>query len=183
MPRHRGRIHCGQGLARRRMRIWTRFSRNTAWPAIKATPPRNSPRPWRSWTTPLHRLSFEPVRERSLFPVDLYPWAGAQMDLSRESHIGDAEAIRRKCRRCAPPSLVSCGAVTDLHRILPGTGDVFGDLPWSDFWERSLFSAMAPQWRVYWDNAYLRGAVSGLGIVNVYISLAEIFRLRRFARR
>jgi hypothetical protein len=36
---------------------------------------------------------------------------------------------------------------------------------------------------MYWDNAYLRGAVSGLGIVNVYISLVEIFRLRRFARR
>jgi len=31
--------------------------------------------------TPLHRLSFEPVRERSLFPVDLDPWAGAQQDL------------------------------------------------------------------------------------------------------
>jgi len=29
----------------------------------------------------------------------------------------------------------------------------------------------------------VRGAVSGLGIVNVYISLVEIFRLRRFARR
>jgi hypothetical protein len=36
---------------------------------------------------------------------------------------------------------------------------------------------------VYWFNAYVRGAVSGLGIVNVYIALLEIFRLRRFARR
>jgi quinol-cytochrome oxidoreductase complex cytochrome b subunit len=55
--------------------------------------------------------------------------------------------------------------------------------PWSDLWERSFFSSLAPEWRMYWDNAYLRGAVSGLGIVNVYISLTEIFRLRRFARR
>jgi hypothetical protein len=55
--------------------------------------------------------------------------------------------------------------------------------PWSDFWDRSFFSALAPEWHMYWDNAYLRGAVSGLGIVNVYISLVEIFRLRRFARR
>jgi ribonuclease HII len=31
--------------------------------------------------TPLHRLSFEPVRARSLFPVDFDPWEGAQMDL------------------------------------------------------------------------------------------------------
>lgn len=31
--------------------------------------------------TPLHRLSFEPVRQRSLFPVNFDPWAGAQLDL------------------------------------------------------------------------------------------------------
>jgi ribonuclease HII len=31
--------------------------------------------------TPLHRLSFEPVRARSLFPVRYDPWAGAQLDL------------------------------------------------------------------------------------------------------
>jgi hypothetical protein len=30
---------------------------------------------------------------------------------------------------------------------------------------------------------YVRGAVSGLGAVNLYISFVEILRLRRFARR
>jgi hypothetical protein len=30
---------------------------------------------------------------------------------------------------------------------------------------------------------YVRGAVSGLGVANLYISFAEIFRLKRFARR
>jgi hypothetical protein len=55
--------------------------------------------------------------------------------------------------------------------------------PWSEFWDRSFFFSLAPEWRLYWDNAYLRGAVSGLGILNVYIALMEIFRLRRFARR
>ncbi len=54
--------------------------------------------------------------------------------------------------------------------------------PWSDYWERSFFFSMSPGLRVYWDNAYLRGAVTGLGLVNVYISMAEIFRLRRFSR-
>ena len=49
--------------------------------------------------------------------------------------------------------------------------------------DKNLFSALAPEWRQYWDNAYLRGAVSGLGVLNVYISLAEIFRLRRFSRQ
>ena len=54
--------------------------------------------------------------------------------------------------------------------------------PWSDFWDRSFFSRLAPTWRLYWDNAFLRGAVSGLGLVNLYISLVEILRLRRFIR-
>ncbi len=35
--------------------------------------------------TPLHRLSFEPVRDRSLFPVDFDPWEGAQLDLFAEA--------------------------------------------------------------------------------------------------
>jgi ribonuclease HII len=34
--------------------------------------------------TPLHRLSFEPVRARALFPVDFDQWAGAQLDLFAE---------------------------------------------------------------------------------------------------
>lgn len=54
--------------------------------------------------------------------------------------------------------------------------------PWSDVWDRNLFPTLSPEWRAYWDNPYLRGALSGLGILNVYISLVEIFRLRRFAR-
>lgn len=54
--------------------------------------------------------------------------------------------------------------------------------PWSDFWERSWFSGLAPEWHAYWLNAYLRGAISGVGFVNVYISIVEIFRLRRFTR-
>ena len=32
-------------------------------------------------------------------------------------------------------------------------------------------------------NTYLRGAISGLGVVNLYIAVVEAFRLRRFARR
>lgn len=55
--------------------------------------------------------------------------------------------------------------------------------PWSDYWDRSFFAWFPPDWRQYWANAYLRGGVSGLGLVNVYIALVEVFRLRRFARR
>jgi len=46
------------------------------------------------------------------------------------------------------------------------------------------FTAFAwPRWRAYWDNPFVRGAVSGLGVVNLYIAFVEIYRLRRFAKR
>jgi hypothetical protein len=55
--------------------------------------------------------------------------------------------------------------------------------PWTDYWPANYFSNAIPLWSNYWDNMYVRGAVSGLGVVNLYISFLEIFRLRRFARR
>src|ERR1039457_2066158 len=53
--------------------------------------------------------------------------------------------------------------------------------PWTDSWDK--FASFAARLRPYCDNLYVRGAVSGLGIVNLYISLTEVIRLRRFARR
>ncbi|MBI1789842.1 MAG: hypothetical protein HYR60_20115 [Acidobacteria bacterium] len=55
-------------------------------------------------------------------------------------------------------------------------------LPWSEYWDENYLSSLTQQWRGLWDNAYLRGAVSGLGIVNIYISVSELFGLRRFRR-
>ena len=55
--------------------------------------------------------------------------------------------------------------------------------PWTEYWEGNYFAAFVPEWHRYWDNMYVRGAISGLGVVNLYISFVEIFRLRRFARR
>jgi hypothetical protein len=55
--------------------------------------------------------------------------------------------------------------------------------PWTEYWDGNYFSALMPRMRDFWDNLYVRGAVSGLGMVNLYISFVEIFRLRRFARR
>lgn len=54
--------------------------------------------------------------------------------------------------------------------------------PWTDFWDANYFSTLIPGWSAYWGNLYVRGAISGLGMVNLYISFIEIFRLRRFAR-
>jgi hypothetical protein len=53
--------------------------------------------------------------------------------------------------------------------------------PWTEYWDS--FAAFVRSWRPYLDNLYVRGAISGLGIVNLYISLGEVFRLRRFSGR
>lgn len=55
--------------------------------------------------------------------------------------------------------------------------------PWTDYWDSNFFSSLIPEWHQYWVSSYVRGAVSGLGVVDLYISFLEIIRLRRFVRR
>ena len=51
--------------------------------------------------------------------------------------------------------------------------------PWfGAIWGNNYFSSLLH--RGFWENAYFRGAVSGLGVLNLYVSFAEILRLRRF---
>ena len=51
--------------------------------------------------------------------------------------------------------------------------------PWyGNTWESNFFSSLLRQG--YWQNPYFRGAVSGLGVVNLYICFVEILLLRRF---
>ena len=50
--------------------------------------------------------------------------------------------------------------------------------PWSDLWDRNYFFSLAPQWTVVFSSSYLRGAVSGLGLLNLWIAVSEAWRLR-----
>ena len=53
--------------------------------------------------------------------------------------------------------------------------------PWSSLWDANYFTFL-PLWaRDIWINPYFRGAISGLGLLNIYISFLEVFRLRRFS--
>jgi hypothetical protein len=58
--------------------------------------------------------------------------------------------------------------------------------PWTERWDDNLFatflSSSIPHWSEYWQSSYLRGAVSGIGVVDLFICLSEIFRLRRFSQ-
>jgi hypothetical protein len=53
--------------------------------------------------------------------------------------------------------------------------------PWTDSWDSNYFATWIPEWHAWWDNLYVRGAISGVGVVNLVISFAEMFRLRRFS--
>jgi len=50
-------------------------------------------------------------------------------------------------------------------------------LPWSEFWEMNYYLYQYPMLGFFLKNSYLRGAVSGLGLMNV------IFALDSFRRR
>ncbi|MGE5488163.1 MAG: hypothetical protein ACM3ZB_10140 [bacterium] len=53
--------------------------------------------------------------------------------------------------------------------------------PWLEPWQSNYFATFVPAWDTIWSSAYFRGAVSGLGIINIGISFSELFRLRRFS--
>jgi hypothetical protein len=47
-------------------------------------------------------------------------------------------------------------------------------LPWSGFWERNYFGAAWPGLRPILLNNFVRGAVTGLGVVNLFAGLADL---------
>jgi len=53
-------------------------------------------------------------------------------------------------------------------------------VPWSDIWDTNYFLYQYPALALVLKNSYLRGAVSGLGFLNVLLSL-EAFRRRTAA--
>jgi hypothetical protein len=50
-------------------------------------------------------------------------------------------------------------------------------VPWSEIWEANYFLYQYPALGFFVKNAYVRGAISGLGIMNVFLAL-EAFRRR-----
>lgn len=56
--------------------------------------------------------------------------------------------------------------------------------PWSAFWERNAF-AQAEYLRPFVQNAFVRGGVSGVGLITAFAGLAElagVFRRRADAQ-
>ena len=58
-------------------------------------------------------------------------------------------------------------------------------VPWSAYWDRNYFAQALPLVHAVITNNFIRGAVSGLGLLNVVLGLVEVFRVvaRRRAER
>jgi hypothetical protein len=55
--------------------------------------------------------------------------------------------------------------------------------PWTPQWDNNALSTFSGWLRDLWTSSYFRGAVSGLGLLNIYISLGEVSRLRHPAAK
>lgn len=52
-------------------------------------------------------------------------------------------------------------------------------LPWLSIWENNYILYLYPQYRAIIANPYLKGAVLGIGVVNILIGIQEIVHLRK----
>jgi hypothetical protein len=50
-------------------------------------------------------------------------------------------------------------------------------VPWSPFWDANYFVYRYPELGLVVNSSYIRGVISGLGVVNVFLAL-EAFRRR-----
>ncbi len=59
-------------------------------------------------------------------------------------------------------------------------------LPWSTYWDHNYFASLLPAIHVLLTNNFVRGAVSGLGVVNVAAAIIDLlspfFAERRLER-
>jgi hypothetical protein len=51
--------------------------------------------------------------------------------------------------------------------------------PWMGNWNSNYFQGLIPALRDFWSDPYFRGALTGLGFVNLYIACLEVVRLLR----
>jgi hypothetical protein len=49
-------------------------------------------------------------------------------------------------------------------------------LPWASFWGKNYFIGHYPLVSGIWRNYFLRGAVSGLGLADIWLAVYEIWR-------
>ena len=61
--------------------------------------------------------------------------------------------------------------------MLLETGLLLVLIPWSSFWDRNYLAQLVPGLRSLIVNNYVRGGITGLGLVNMWAALAELAEL------
>ena len=56
-------------------------------------------------------------------------------------------------------------------------GFVLVVVPWSVYWDRNYFAETLPFVRAVITNNFVRGAVSGLGVINIWAGIGELVSL------
>lgn len=56
-------------------------------------------------------------------------------------------------------------------------------LPWTLLWDNNYFFSLQPQHSGFWLSNHLRGAVSGIGLVNLWMGADEVLGILRHSRR
>jgi hypothetical protein len=69
-----------------------------------------------------------------------------------------------------------------LIAFLLETGFMLMVIPWSPFWDHNYFAAAVPAVHAFIINNFVRGAVSGFGVVNTVAAIVELLA-PLFARR
>ena len=52
-------------------------------------------------------------------------------------------------------------------------------LPWTFFWDSNYFFHLTPNLNEFWRSTYLRGGVSGVGLINLWIAIQEAWHMWR----
>jgi hypothetical protein len=101
--------------------------------------------------------------------------------VSTEPPILDGTAPDPAPPSAEPPARVSRGEIW-LQRIKAGitviffieVGMVLAVVPWSSkLWDDNKLLIMHPAWRTFLMHGFTRGAISGLGLINVWIGIWE----------
>ncbi len=56
-------------------------------------------------------------------------------------------------------------------------------LPWTDIWDRNVLLQYFPALRPVMLSNYFRGALSGLGLLNIWVGLSDIWHFREHLAR
>jgi len=51
--------------------------------------------------------------------------------------------------------------------------------PWMDNWSLNYLPGAFPRLDEFWEEPALKGAISGLGVVNIYVAILQLMRLFR----